>query len=215
MKKKSIFLLTIVLLAAMSGCKKDEQPRYDKLTILKNTGEKIRQMEKYVDDNRSTGNPSSYDTLARYCTDQVIATLKNELKPDVFRSNRGEIALMIAAYDEYWRDKNPKRQSKVWKRLKIGIDDDTYRVCEAYSEALLKQSKSYIEGSVNGPATYISGYRVDWMEDNLRDLMTYADPNIVWPYQDRVFIYFKNFAQNPNNKAKFKRHGFMDWGWFD
>ena len=215
MKKKSILLVTIVLIAAMNSCRKDEQPRYDKLTILKNTGQKICQMEDYIDAHRANSDPSGYDTLARYCRDQIIASLKNELKPDAFRSNRGDIVVIIAAYDQFWRDKHPKNQSKVWKRLKIGVDDDVYRVCEAYSESLLKKSKSYIEGIVNGSASYADGCRVDWMEDDLRDLITYPDPNIIWPYQDRLFVYFKDYAQNPNAKAKFKRHGFMDWGWFD
>ena len=214
MKKINILLGALFVSAALfTGCKKEEQPRYIKVEILKKTGEKICQMEDLIDRNRATADPSTYDSLANYCSGQVLIVLLNELRPDT-NYDQGDINLVIGKYDEYWRDKHPKKQKRVWDQLNVGVQVDVYRVCEAYSSKLLISLKNYCEGIVNGSPEWTDGQRNHWIEDGIRNLIIFdPDPSVEWQYKDRLFTYFKDFAVNPNAKAKFKRDGFLDFGW--
>lgn len=217
MKKVLIALLAIVFAAAIQSCSKDEQPRFVRIDILKNTGSKIVAMEDYIDKNRATADPSTYDALATYCTNEVMTTLLNELKPDTFRSNRGDIAKVVAEYDAFWRDEHPKHKSAVWKRLDVGVNIDVYRVCTPYSEKLLSRLKSYCDGIVNGGIDWVPGDRCDWLELEIQQTFIFdptEDPTVFWQYKDRLHDYFKKFAENPNNKAKPQKDGFLNFGWW-
>lgn len=216
MKKSIVFLIGIVLIVAINSCSKDEQPRYMKVTILKRTGEKIKQMEDLIDRDRATADPSAYDSLANYCTNEVLMVLLNELKPDTFRSNNGDIALVIGKYDEYWRSHHPKHKSKVWKRIDVGVQVDVYRVCTGYSDKLLLRLKNYCDGVVNGSPQWVTGERVDWMEVEIQRLFIFdPDPSVVWQYKDQLQDYFKKFAVDPNEKRKYQNDGFLNFGWWN
>ena len=214
MKKLIFLVLGIALIVATPSCKKDGQPRYIKVEILKQTGEKIKQMEDLIDRNWAPSNPSTYDSLAHYGTNEVMVVLLHELKADTFRSDRGDIPLVISKYDEYWRGKHPKHQSKVWDGIGVGVQIDVYRVCKRYSDKLLLRLKNYCSGIVNGPPDWTMGERVDWMELEIQHLFIFdPDETVVWQYKDELNYYFKNFAINPNNKAKYKKDGFLNFGW--
>jgi|GEM_PF-1499168 len=218
MKKLTIlFFVVLLIIVSFDSCNKDEQPRYIKVDILTRTGAKIVAMEKYIDDNRATANPNTYDSLAARCTNEVMNVLLQELKPDTFRSNSGDIALVVSAYDKCWREKHPKKKSRVWSKLDVGVSVDVYRVCTAYSEKLLKRLKGYCEGIINGGIDWVPGDRCDWMEIEIQQTFIYdpqEDVSMFWQYRDRLNDYFKKFAENPNNKAKPKRDGFLNFGWW-
>lgn len=216
MKKLIFLVLGIIFVVGMNSCNKDEQPRFIEVEILSRTGAKIVQMENCIDQNRATANPATYDSLATYCTNEVMQILLNELKPDVFRSNRGDIAKVVAEYDKYWREHHPNKQKNVWTRLDVGVHTDVYRVCEAYSEKILIRLKSYNEGIVNGGVDWVAGDRCDWLEIEIQNLFIFdTDETVIWQYKDRLHDYFKRFAENPNNKAKKKRDGFLNFGWWN
>lgn len=214
MKKIIISLCAIVLIVAINGCNKDEQSRYIKVEILKKTGQEIVNQENAIDRDRASYAPSTYASLAQAATEKVLAVLLKELKPDsLYSTNQGDIPMLVGKYDEYWRDNHPKKKRKVWDRLKVGVNIDVYRVCDAYSEKLLSRLKGYCESVVNGPIEWTDGTR-NATETEIQYLFIHdPDTDVVWQYRERLYEYFLNFAQDPNNKAKHKRDGFMNFGW--
>lgn len=214
--KKILYLFVVIFLCvAINSCKKEGQPSFIKVEILKKTGQEIKNQEDKIDRDRSSYNPSAYDSLAKVATDKVWAVLAIELKPDTFYSKKGDISVVVAAYDEFWRNKHPKYQSSVWRRLDVGVNIEVYRVCTFYSEQLLKWLKSYCEGTVNGSIEWTPGVR-NKEEMDIRNLFVYdPDPSVVWGHYDRLQSYFKDFAQDPNAKAKYKKNGFLNFGWWN
>lgn len=213
MKKLLCLFFVIVLCVALKSCRKGEQPLFINVEILKRTGQEIVNQEDRIDKDRGSYNPSAYDSLAKVATDKVWAVLMIELKPDTFYSKKGDIALVVMKYDEYWRKKHPKYQSEVWPRLDVGVQIDVYRVCTYYSDQLLRRLKSYCEATVNGSPEWTEGVR-NKEEMEIRNLFIYdPDPAVNWGHYDRLYSYFKDFANNPNSKAKYRRNGFMNFGW--
>jgi len=218
MKKIIIFLITILIgfsMSFLSSCSKEEQPRYVKVQILKNTAKKINQMEKYVDDRRATVDPSGYHDLARYARDEVLVVLIPELK-NLEDPNNGDIPKVVKEYNEFWRHKSPKYKSKVWSRIDVGVHPDTYRYMKAYSEDLLLMLKDYCEKVVNGSSEWVSGERIPEKEDEIIN-MVYQHPDefFEWQYADRLYDTFLKFAENPNNKPKKQKDGFLNFGWWN
>ncbi len=208
MKKITFLLMIAIISMIVVSCSDDEQPRYIKVEILKNTGNKIVEAENRIDADRSTNDPSSYDSLARYWANEVMLVLQEELP--------GAIDQVVGTYDEYWREHSPRHQKTVWVRIDVGVNAELYRVCPDYSEKALQRLHNYCESVVNGGIDWASGERIPWIEDEIIHLFVFnpdEDPDYFWQYYDRLVEYFLKFAQNPNHKAKYKRNGFMNFGW--
>ena len=213
--KKIIILLPILLLWA--GCSKDKlQPRFPDHVILKRTGQKVRDMEQFIEVNRSSGSPIKYDSLASYATDEVIMVLKSELMSDTLKTadEDGAIAFCVVAFGDYWRDHPHVKKSKIWKIIGIGFDEDAYRVMPEFSERFLKETKYYVEEIVNGSAEYVPGVRELDHEKDLRNFIEKVDDNNQWlmTFRQILFHYFRSYAENPKNKAKPKRDGWLMFG---
>jgi hypothetical protein len=198
-------------------CKKDElQSRYEKFNILSKTGSKIAEMENLIDKKRSTLNPEGYNSLADYATAEVKKVLLKELLPDSSHllSKNGDIPLVIEAYISRHREKHPKKKSRVWNGIRVSVDADVYRACTIYSEELLSHIKDYCEGTITGSPEYVQGVRDASKEQEILVLFM-NDPDEEWSYESRLWTYFRDFAHDPNKKAKKKKEGFLNLGWFD
>lgn len=206
MKKNLVIVIVILLGFAMTNCSKEEQPRFIKLEIMPRSAKKIVQAEESINRDRSTNNPSAYDSLAMYWTNEVWLVIQDEMPSQVDK--------VVGTYDRFWREKSPKYQSKVWTKIEIGCDIEMYRTCEAYSEALLKAMHEYCQSVVNGGYDWVSGERIPEIEQQIDSLFVYdPDPMVEWQYKDRLYSYFLKYAQNPNEKAKYKKNGFLNFGW--
>lgn len=215
MKKFVVISIVILLGIAMSNCSKEEQPRYVKMEILPRTGKKILQMEEYVDSHRDNISPGAYHELALYARDEVMKVLLDELKPDTILTNHGEIARVVGEYDKFWREKSPKYKSKVWGRLDVGVDIEVYRYLGDYSDDLLYMLKSYCEHTVNGSSQWVSGERINEEEEKIKNMFfQHPDEYFQWQYSDRLYNRFLKFAENPNNKPKYEKNGFLNFGWW-
>ena len=216
MKKICALIFAILLSVAWNGCKKLEQVRYKKVILLPNTGQKIVAMEDYIKNHRDALNPNAYDSLAEYCVNEVMIVLKDEPKPDVgVESKSGEIARLVGiVIDEQW-DHPKKSDSKLLKHIRLGVQDDVYRTFTRFSEAELGDLKGYIKWWIIGSET--QGVRDEAEEQKLKNKVDEVDPKNQWEmtYKQELQAYFKSYAQDPKNKAKPKRQGFLNWGWFD
>jgi len=206
MKKLIKFLMGIIFMLTIPSCEKDEQPRFIEIEILPTTAGTILRMEKYIDENRSTNDPDAYNALANYATQEVYAVLMNELP--------GEIDRVVGDYDKYWRQHHPNRQRKVWTKIDVGCHREVYRCCSSYSEELLLRLREYCESVVNGGVDWASGERIPEKEKEIIELFL-SNPDVDWQYRDRLWDYFRNFAQNPNAKAEYKKNGFLNFGWWN
>lgn len=208
--KKFVTILLVVLIgfimSFMSSCSKDEQPRYVKLEIMPRSAQKIVQAEESINRDRSTNNPSAYDSLATYWANEVWLVIQDEMPSTIDQ--------VVGTYDQYWREHSPKYQSTVWVRIDVGCDIEMYRTCPAYSEALLEDLHEYCQSIVNGGYEWVSGERIPEKEEEIKNLFVYdPDPMVEWQYKARLYDYFLRYAQNPNAKAKYKKNGFLNFGW--
>jgi len=207
MKTKNILILLLVAMVLISSCSKEEQPRFVKIEIMKRTAAKVVQAENAIDRNRATSNPSAYRELAAYWTEEVWLVVQDEMPR--------EITKVVGEYDKFWREKSPKHQSKVWKRIDVGVDIELYRTNKAYSEVLLRMLRDYCHKIVNGGYEYVSGERIEEDEAVLLNLFVFdPDPMVDYHYKDRLYEYFLKFAHNPNEKAKYEKNGFLNFGWW-
>lgn len=206
MKKIVISLLLVIMVMATQSCSKEEQPRFVKIEIMSRSAQKIVQAEDAINQDRATANPSAYDSLAIYWTNEVWLVIQEEMQSQTDR--------VVGTYDEYWRNHSPKHQSKVWVRIDVGCDIEMYRTCEAYSNTLLQYLHNYCQSIVNGGYQWVSGERIPQKEEEIVNLFVYdPDPMVEWQYKDRLYDYFLRYARNPNAKAKYKKNGFLNFGW--
>ena len=216
MKKSLNLLFAIILIVAMNSCSKDEQARYKKVIILERTGQEIVKWEEYIKTHRSTLNPEAYDSLGEVAANATVLVVMNELKPDSgVESKSGDIPRVIGEVIDYqW--KHPKKSNaKVIKNIRLGVQDDVYRVFTGYSEYLLEAIKGYVSWFIIGDQT--QGIRDNPKEEEIKNIVNSVNPKNKWQmtFRDEFKAYYISYAKDPDNKGKPKRQAFLNLGWFD
>ena len=196
---KMLYVSVIALLFAsvITGCEKEEQPRYVHHGILHSAGDAYVDVKVMYEANRSSSNPLSYDSLANWGYEHISLAAKKDLV--------GDISNCVTWYGErYWTTK-PNKQWKVWASLNIGVNANIYALWSPYAEDLLRKMESYCEFTVHGAVDQTEGVRDPALEQEMVDLIDQYE----WPIKQML----RNWAQNPSNEPKVVKNGFFNTGW--
>lgn len=225
MKKNLFLFLTIVLLASIMGCKKDElQPSgwdkfWHKESIIMGDLNDIHNNKilPKIDDIRTTlqqyvmwdttliqvHGPGGYTPTAEKGFQVWLTGYHRILMPDTANPEKGEFAVKII--QPYLDNRRDYAREKAFEKMWLCIPKDLYEQDGRFWEWFLSKVHEYLTVTLGGPDAWTDGTRQFWQEMEIYNLPTTPDPGDPWhcdcSAKIRITEWYKAYAEGPEDKS--------------